>query len=161
MRTCQQPRVFIALVFLFFPCYAACGETQPPPSVLRERYYHHKVVLDESRHDDEFFTFVTRPDIYAPRWSIDVYSEEVSPGYWFVAPYEEAIQADSSPPWNAPHIYDSEGELIWSGAPIFNGYTTFDFRVINMLGKPMLSMIAPHEVSSPVQHKFHHQDKRR
>lgn len=30
---------------------------------LNKRYYHHDVVLDDKKHSDEFFTFVTRPDL--------------------------------------------------------------------------------------------------
>ncbi|KAK3681168.1 hypothetical protein LTR37_020969 [Vermiconidia calcicola] len=77
---------------------------------------------------------------------MEVYNKEaVSPGYWFVAPYEEVAQKDASPAWNAPHIYDNNGDLIWSGAPMFNGFSTFDFRVVDVLGKPMLSLIIPHD----------------
>ncbi|KAK3718734.1 hypothetical protein LTR37_004953 [Vermiconidia calcicola] len=92
-------------------------------------------------------TTLQRPDLDAPRWHIEGYDhgEQISPGYWFVAPYEEVIQASSGPPWNAPHIYDSNGELVWSGAPVFNGFSTFDFRAIDVLGEPMLSVIHPHE----------------
>ncbi|KAK5168776.1 uncharacterized protein LTR77_006085 [Saxophila tyrrhenica] len=143
-----------SFVVIFFICFSFCRalsqsggrEELSTRSAVNKRYYKHKVVLDESRHDEEFFTFVTRPDLYAPRWNIVTYDKKaITPGYWFIAPYEEAVQFDSSPPWNAPHIYDSSGELVWSGAPVFNGYSTFDFRVIDVLGTPMLSIIAPHE----------------
>ena len=53
--------------------------------------------------------FVTRPDLGAPRWTIEVYDEEaIAPGYWFVAPYAK-LEQDTFEDWNGPHIYDKNG----------------------------------------------------
>ncbi|KAK5170237.1 uncharacterized protein LTR77_004823 [Saxophila tyrrhenica] len=110
-----------------------------------KRWEHRVVHLDESKHEEEFWTFVTRPDLDAPRWEVAVYDQEaVAPGYWFVAPYEEVDQKDGSEAWNAPHIYDQDGQLIWSGAPMFDGFSSFDFRVSEVRGKPMLTLLRPH-----------------
>ncbi|KAK5168356.1 uncharacterized protein LTR77_006926 [Saxophila tyrrhenica] len=98
--------------------------------------------------DDEqkFFEFVTRPDIGAPRWNIQVYDEEaLAPGYWLVAPYAKLDQREEGSKWNGPHIYDSTGELVWSGAPFFDHFNTFDFRTVTVGGKEMLSLIFPHK----------------
>ena len=85
-----------------------------------------------------------RPDLNAPRWDIEIFNEgAVSPGYWFSAPYSNIAQSKADAPWNAPHIYDSNGDLVWSGAPLFDGFTTFDFRVTNIQGKRMLSLVYP------------------
>ena len=82
----------------------------------------------------------------APKWDIEVFNESaISPGYWFTAPYSTVRQSTPDRPWNAPHIYDSNGDLIWSGAPVIGGWTTFDFRVISIQGKPMLSLVYPRE----------------
>jgi hypothetical protein len=114
-------------------------------SKQKKRFEHRVVTFDEDNHNEEFWTFVTRPDLDAPRWNIQVYDEEkVTDGYWFVAPYEEVEQEDGSAAWNAPHIYDRHGELVWSGAALFEGFSTFDFRVSEVLGQPMLSLIRPH-----------------
>ena len=113
---------------------------------IHKRYYQHDVILDDKKHSDEFFTFVTRPDLDAPKWDVTVYKEKaVTEGYWFAGPYANAVQERPDMPWNAPHIYDGNGGLIWSGAPVFSGFTTFDFRTINVLGKPMLSVISQHQ----------------
>jgi hypothetical protein len=115
------------------------------PSKLKKRWEHRLVTFNENNHNEEFWTFVTRPDLDAPRWKIQVYDEEkVTDGYWFVAPYEEVEQENGSAAWNAPHIYDRHGELVWSGAALFEGFSTFDFRVSEVLGQPMLSLIRPH-----------------
>lgn len=79
--------------------------------------------------DDHFYHFVTRPDIGAPKWSIEIYDKDaLAPGYWFVAPYALLGQTDY-PLWNGPHIYDQEGGLIWSGSPLFKHFNSYDFRV--------------------------------
>jgi hypothetical protein len=42
----------------------------------------------EHGNSDALFNFVTRPDLKAPKWEIEVYdSEKLSDGYWFVSPY--------------------------------------------------------------------------
>lgn len=64
--------------------------------------------------DGSYFKFVTRPDIKAPVWSIEVLNKTaVAPGYWFVAPYEIVTQETPGDAWVGPHIYDSSGELVW------------------------------------------------
>ena len=74
----------------------------------------------------------------------------MSPEYWFSAPYSDVHQLQSDGPWNGPAIYDGAGELIWSGAPIFDGWSTFDFRVIDIQGRPMLSVISRHKLTATV-----------
>lgn len=38
--------------------------------------------------EEDFFHFVTRPDIRALKWNITVYDDTaLAPGYWFIAPY--------------------------------------------------------------------------
>jgi hypothetical protein len=136
------PCVLAAFLYDSASARLHAGTTSPPSS---KRWEHRVVQLDENKHHEEFWTFVTRPDLDAPRWNIKIHDEEnVAPGYWFVAPYEEVEQESGSAAWNAPHIYDADGQLIWSGAPLFDGYSTFDFRVSDVRGKPMLTLLRPH-----------------
>jgi len=98
----------------------------------------------DSKDDDWFFQFVTRPDIAAPRWDIITYDREaLQPDmYWFVSPYASLEQTDF-PFWNGPHIYDTNGELIWSGAPYVKYTNSFDFRMSMVDGQQMLSFVWP------------------
>lgn len=90
--------------------------------------------------DGNYFEFITRQDIQAPVWSINVADESaVSPGYWFIAPYEIKTQELAGDAWVGPHIYDSDGQLVWSGTPEFGHWNVFDFDSIEVDGEPYLS----------------------
>ncbi|KAK3047787.1 hypothetical protein LTR09_010762 [Extremus antarcticus] len=98
---------------------------------------------DEFHYSDEetYFTYVTRPDINPIRWSIKTFDEEaLSPGYWFVAPYAALEQSEYNS-WNGPHIYGQDGELIWSGSPMFNNLNIYDFRLAEVGGKMVPTLI--------------------
>jgi hypothetical protein len=91
-------------------------------------------------------TILQRPDLDAPRWDVKVYNEDaLAPGYWFLSPYGIVAQIDNNKAYVGPHIYDSKGELVWSGAPSFDGWDVFDFKVSNVGGKDMLTGLHPHE----------------
>ena len=92
--------------------------------------------------DGHYFEFVTRQDIHAPVWDIIRNNNKTlqAPGYWFIAPYEEKTQTEPGGKNIGPHIYDSDGELIWSGAPFFGHWNIFDFTVANVSGEPHLAM---------------------
>lgn len=95
---------------------------------------------------ENFFQFVTRPDIGAPKWDIEVYDRDALQGlgyYWFIGPYAKLEQVEY-PLWNGPHIYDTNGELIWSGAPYVEYINTFDFRMSEVDGQQMLTFVWPH-----------------
>ena len=95
---------------------------------------------------DGFFHFVTRPDIQALKWNITVYDKEaVAPGSWFIAPYELLGQKERGEPWIGPYIYDQNGELIWSGTPLFDSFNIFDFRPIEIHGENMFTAIYKRE----------------
>lgn len=86
-----------------------------------------------------------RPDIDAPRWDVKVYDEHaLSEGLWFVAPYLMVGSRKHEDAFVGPFIYDGNGELVWSGADTFNNYDVFDFKVSNVGGEDMLSVIWPH-----------------
>lgn len=92
-----------------------------------------------------FYQFVTRPDIGAPKWDVEVYDRQaLAPGYWFVAPYAN-LQQSTFPLWNGPHIYDQLGGLIWSGAPFFEHKNIHDFRVSMLNGTDVLTMNFPRD----------------
>ncbi|KAK3719951.1 hypothetical protein LTR37_004074 [Vermiconidia calcicola] len=97
-------------------------------------------------HEGDFFKFVTRPDITAPRWNIRKHNgSAISPGYWFVGPYQDPTQDERGGAWVGPHIYSGDGELVWSGVPEFKGFDAFDFRVSNVLGEDQISLMYRHE----------------
>ncbi|KAL1962678.1 hypothetical protein VTN77DRAFT_9312 [Rasamsonia byssochlamydoides] len=83
-------------------------------------------------------SFVTRPELKPPKFNVKVYDkDQVSPGYWFVAPYAviepEAPSKKWSPCQVGPHIYDGDGMLIWSGACLFPNRNIFDFKVTDVI----------------------------
>ncbi|KXT07710.1 hypothetical protein AC579_7860 [Pseudocercospora musae] len=88
------------------------------------------------------YQFVTRPEIRAPKWNVNVhYPDLVSPGYWFVAPREPLGANEQIGGWIGPTIYDNAGELVWSGAPKFLQTRVDDFRLSNVAGEPLMTMI--------------------
>ena len=99
-------------------------------------------MANEPHTTDSSFRFVTRPDIEAPKWDIEIYNENLlqQDHYWFVAPYEN-IHQENFPLWNGPHIYDTSGQLIWSGASYVEYINTMDFRMSEVDGQRMLSYI--------------------
>ena len=81
---------------------------------------------------------IQRPDITCPTWNISVYDEKaLAPGYFFVAIYGHERTVDLAV---GPQIYDSNGGLIWSGSPLFNGTNVYDFKVVDVFGEHLLSV---------------------
>jgi hypothetical protein len=52
---------------------------------------------------------------------------------------------DRGEPWVGPYIFDQDGELIWSGAPLFDHFRSFDLRLAEVNGQMMLTVIYPHD----------------
>ena len=78
--------------------------------------------------------FITRPELKAPRYMVAKHHPEaISPGYWFVTPYTRVgvtpttLGKDYLPCTNGAHIYDGEGELVWSGACLYDNRNVFNF----------------------------------
>ena len=93
---------------------------------------------------DSLFSFVTRPDLKPAKWNITVYHPElVSPGYWFVSPYvSPRDREEETDTWVGPHIYDGNGELVWSGTEMFNnGPDTMSFQVHNVRGAELMTTL--------------------
>lgn len=85
--------------------------------------------------------FLSRPDIECASWKVKIYDETaLAPGYWFVAPYEKNGYKKPGGSWIGPHIYDGNGELIWSGSHLFNRINVMDFGIMNVAGEEFLSM---------------------
>lgn len=64
--------------------------------------------------------------------------------------------------WIGPYIYDQEGKLIWSGAPLFKGFNVKDFRVNNVNGQDMMTGMYAHKGEAVVvnnKYELQHQVK--
>lgn len=59
-----------------------------------------------------------------------------------MAPFETIDQRDPGRGWVGPHIYDGEGELVWSGAEAAENWDVLDFRVSNVRGEDRMTFIA-------------------
>ncbi len=87
-----------------------------------------------------------RPDIIAPRWNITTLNaEQLSPGYWFLAPYVDLGPHRRDGAWIGPHIYDSTGELVWSGVPVFDQHLVSVFRASTYRGEDVLTGLYFHD----------------
>ncbi|KAH8805158.1 ASST-domain-containing protein [Xylogone sp. PMI_703] len=99
------------------------------------------------KHHTDLTNFVSEPDIKAPLFNITHYDEKaVSPGYWFIDPYdnlymERKVTTMASLFQIGAHIYDNRGELVWSGAPLFDNRASFDFKPVQINGTTYLSLI--------------------
>ncbi|KIW18692.1 hypothetical protein PV08_02981 [Exophiala spinifera] len=94
----------------------------------------------------DLLSFVSRPDIRAPRWNVTKHHPDlITPGYWFVAPYTTWAtvpdRLEFSPAQVGPHIYDGDGNLIWSGAALAHNRNAFDFRTFKANGSTHLSYV--------------------
>ncbi|KAK4635984.1 hypothetical protein CLAFUW4_01511 [Fulvia fulva] len=97
-------------------------------------------------HDEGLFSFVTHPEIKAPRWKVNVTEPElVSPGYWFVAPFEFIDQKEPGNGWVGPVIYDGQGELIWSGVELSNNWDAIDFKISRIRGEDLITFLVQRE----------------
>ncbi|RDW69191.1 hypothetical protein BP6252_08211 [Coleophoma cylindrospora] len=97
--------------------------------------------------DSDLTSFVSRPDIKAPIFNVTVHNANaVTPGYWFLAPYAK-INQDMQPVryyqacQTGPSIYDSAGNLVWTGACLFKNQNACDFRASHYNGSDHLSAI--------------------
>jgi hypothetical protein len=114
------------------------------PALLRTHTFASASATPENHDDDNgLFSFQSRPDIRAPKWEIEVYDEaSLAPGYWFSGPYETLNMDDElGNGWIGPHIYDTDGTLIWSGAPMFDNGNIEDFRISNVNGEDMMTVM--------------------
>ena len=148
MYSYSIPTSILVCSFILLSGFHHVYASRPSPHRRDDGYNAHFAEIDPnaSNHQKKFQSFVTRPDIDAPRWDVTIYDEEaLAPGYWFVAPYTDPAPNRRGGNWVGPHIYDGKGQLIWSGVPMFKGYNAFGFRMSNFNGEDMLSMVYRHQ----------------
>lgn len=90
---------------------------------------------------------VQRPDIRAPIYNVTkLASDQIAPGYWFVTPYTDLgafpDRKEYTPNQVGPHIYDGDGNLVWSGAYVDGNRNTHDFRTYQVGNKTYISYIS-------------------
>jgi len=85
--------------------------------------------------------YKSRPDLSPPTLNITVpETDEVSPGYLFVAPYtgwDKARIKPFGPLQPGPYIFTGKGDLVWSGFGYVGGYVA-NFQVGRWKGKDVL-----------------------
>ncbi|GAB7366184.1 hypothetical protein MBLNU230_g7744t1 [Neophaeotheca triangularis] len=99
--------------------------------------------IEEEAHDLGLFNFVSRPDLKPPRWNITTYDEDaLDEGYWFLGPYKNLNEPENAGRgWIGPHIYDGNGDLVWSAADITDNGNVEDFTISNVNGEQMLTFM--------------------
>lgn len=71
-----------------------------------------------------------------------MYNEALlAPGYWFVGPYRILDQTTFGHGWVGAHIYDQRGELVWSGKDMFSKGNIEDFRISNVDGEFLMTLM--------------------
>ena len=108
-------------------------------STLSFRYENEPDLTDRDR---QLTSCTQRPDIRATKWNVKTYHEDLlAPGYWFVGPYRILDQKNFGHGWVGAHIYDQKGELIWSGKDMFSKGNIEDFRVSNVNGEYLMTLM--------------------
>jgi hypothetical protein len=75
-------------------------------------------------------SYYSRPDLKPPTVEITKHSRRTAPGYIFIAPKKDVLQA-------GPLILDNRGRIVWFQPLNTHGVT--DFRVQRYLGRPVLT----------------------
>lgn len=97
-------------------------------------------------HDTDANSSFQRPEIRAPKWHVNITEPDlVTPGYWFVAPFEFIEQSEPGNGWIAPHIYDGNGDLVWSGVHLSHNMDAIDFKRSNVRGEDRLTFLEHNE----------------
>lgn len=107
-----------------------------------------RIALAAGEEDIGLFHYVSRPDIKAPKWIVQVYDEAaLSEGYWFLAPYKTLNQPKEAGDdgWIGPTIYTDDGELVWSGATMFWNRNVEDFKISNVQGEQLMTLMHQEE----------------
>lgn len=82
----------------------------------------------------------SRPDLAPPKLNITIFpDDDISPGYLFLAPFSGYADIDTfhGPRQAAPYIFNSEGELVWSGFSYFSIWAT-NFQAGKLNGNDIL-----------------------
>ncbi|KAK3072058.1 hypothetical protein LTR53_007530 [Teratosphaeriaceae sp. CCFEE 6253] len=94
--------------------------------------------------DDDLWSF--RPDLRPPKLHIRVNDgARATPGYLFIAPYDfhrtNVLSGTYMAHQMGPHIYEPNGDLIWSGADLFGDRNTLDFKIASFGGDTYLTFV--------------------
>lgn len=82
--------------------------------------------------------FRSRPDLAPPRLNITIpATDEVAPGYIFVAPYSGIQGPGARPEQPAGYIFTNTGDLVWSSLGRLAGWVS-NLRPVTYEGKPAL-----------------------
>lgn len=140
---CKNRRWAFFSLFAFCTLLAQAYSHNPARSNAQNLLHAKRAISTSER---PFYKFITRPDIDAPVFNIKVHKPNIiAPGYWFIAPYGNLGQAKPTDYWVGPYIYDGDGNLVWSGAPMFGYWNIFDFRTSIVHGQRMLTLLSDHE----------------
>lgn len=135
-----RPITILWACLVFITCVTGSKETPRERKDLQDKWWFH---------------FVTRPDIHAPKFEVHIHDEKaISPGYWFIAPYQNINKRYQGKSWEGPYIYDGNGDLVWAGAPALNYYNVHDFKVSNFNNTDTLTAIYPHDNAGLVFNRF-------
>ncbi|KAI9670132.1 MAG: hypothetical protein M1817_004469 [Caeruleum heppii] len=96
------------------------------------------VAADNITQPESFF--LSRPDIRAPILNVTINdASKVSPGFFFVAPYQGQTQA-------GPYIYDNLGNLVWTGYGSAGPATVHMPQVVSYNGSTYISYFAGNQL---------------
>ncbi|KAF2148645.1 hypothetical protein K461DRAFT_282108 [Myriangium duriaei CBS 260.36] len=131
MQCVRLKYLLVLLVASLLPCRAATLDTEMA------------TILGTGA---DLTTFVSRPDIRAPKWNITKHDpDRVAPGFIFAAPYSKwgsrPLPQEWEPAQVGPCIYDLDGNLVWSGASIDRNRNAQDFRPYHVGDETRLSYI--------------------
>lgn len=79
----------------------------------------------------------------SPKWDVTIYDKsKLAPGYWFVG-IKPSLQSTIGTHqfWFGPHIYDNDGELVWSGADQLDTSNVMDFKLSHIKGVPHITVL--------------------
>lgn len=77
--------------------------------------------------------------------------EAITAGYWFVSPYSnfedepKTERREHTPCQTGAHIYDGDGNLVWSGACKYGNRNVFGFKPVDINGTQHLEFYLPGE----------------
>lgn len=94
-----------------------------------------------------------RKDLTPPKFYIILHDKErTTPGYLFLTPYSKLVLEPPTDNYisqqQGPHIYDLDGELVWSGAEYFRDKPAFDFKMAMINGTNHLTLMTRNGVTN-------------
>ncbi|KAI5457458.1 arylsulfotransferase [Mariannaea sp. PMI_226] len=91
-----------------------------------------------SGHTSAEWQFRSRPDLYVPRLNITIpATNDIAPGYIFVAPYPSRGHYEALPEQPAAYIFRNNGDLVWSSLGYLSGFVA-NFHAVRFNGQSAL-----------------------